>query len=165
MGQGCRLLVGIERRHEMTESIGFVAYSAEPAEIGHSIDAGVRAHNQRFGPDNLRSWRENDIAGRFLSEPILDHIRESKCLIADVSISNFNVAYEIGYAIGIGRRVFLIKSRSVLGDEDEIRHVGIFDTLGYQLYDNARDLEAYFATLRGFSPIVRPRSPDAANPL
>src|SRR5271166_4519339 len=149
----------------MTEQMGFIAYPGEPGEIGQSIEAGVHAHNQRFGPDTLRSWRENDIAGRFLSSPILDHIRESKCLIADISVSNFNVTYEIGYAIGIGRRVFLIKSRSVLGNEDEIRRVGIFDTLGYQLYDNARDLEAYFATLRDFSPIARTRSPDAGNPL
>jgi hypothetical protein len=149
----------------MAEQLGFVAYPGDPGEFGQSIDAGVHAHNQRFGFDALHSWRENDIAGRFLSSPILDHIRESKCLIADVSVSNFNVTYEIGYAIGIGRRVFLIKSRSVLGDEDEIRRVGIFDTLGYQPYDNARDLEAYFATLRDFTPIARIRSPDAANPL
>lgn len=149
----------------MSETVGFIAYPGEPSEVGHSIEAAARSHNQRFGDDRLRTWRENDIAGRFLPTPILENIQDSKCLIADVSVLNFNVTYEVGYAIGIGRRVFLIKNRSLQGDEDEIRRVGIFDTLGYQLYDNAQQLEAYLATLRDFQPLTSARSADAANPV
>lgn len=149
----------------MSETIGFIAYPGEPSEIGQSIDAAARAHNQRFGTNTLCTWRENDIAGRFLADPIFENIRDSKYLVADVSVLNFNVTYEVGYAIGLRRRVFLIKSRSLLGDEDEIRRVGIFDTLGYQQYENSRDLEAYFRTLRDFEPITWARSPDPANPV
>jgi len=147
------------------DTIGFIAYSGEPSEIGQSIEAAARAHNQRFGADTFRTWPENDISGRFLAGSILDKIQQSKCLVADVSVLNFNVTYEVGYAIGLGRRVFLIKNRSLFGDDDEIKHVGIFDTLGYQLYDNSRDLEAYFSALRDFDPIVWTRTPDPANPV
>lgn len=72
----------------MPKTIGFIAYAGDPSEIGQSIEAAARAHNQRFGPDTLCTWRENDIAGRFLAGPILDNIRDSKCLIADVSVLN-----------------------------------------------------------------------------
>ena len=79
----------------MPEAIGFIAYSGDPSEIGQSIEAAARSHNQRFGDDTLRTWRENNIAGRFLVGPIFDNIRDSKCLIADVSVLNFNVTYEV----------------------------------------------------------------------
>ena len=72
---------------------------------------------------------------------------------------------KFGYAIGLGRRVFLIKNRSLMGDDDETKRVGIFDTLGYQLYQNARGLEAYLSTLRDFEPITWAQSPDPANPV
>jgi hypothetical protein len=142
--------------------IGFIAYPGEPSEIGQSIEAAAQAYNRSVA-NALSTWRENDIAGRFLAHPILDNIRDSKCLIADVSVLNFNVTYEIGYAIGLGRRAFLIKNEGLQGNDDEIRRVGVFDTLGYQSYENSRDLEAYFRTLRDFKPITWPRSPDPTN--
>jgi hypothetical protein len=83
-------------------TIGFIAYPGEPSEIGQSIEVAAHAHNQRSGLNALCTWRENDIAGRFLAHPILDNIRDSKCLVADVSVLNFNVTYEVGYAIGLG---------------------------------------------------------------
>jgi hypothetical protein len=150
----------------MFEEWGFVAYASEPIEIGQTIEAALTAYRRRKGESaSLRSWKVNDIAGRFLAEPILDHIRASKCLIADISTLNFNVTYEIGFSIGLGRRTFLIRNRSVQADGAEMRRVGIFDTLGFQSYENASDLEAYILSMKDFSPLLPTKSPDPTNPI
>jgi hypothetical protein len=150
----------------LLRSVGFVAYASDPIEIGETIEAALSAFRRRKGHEaTFHSWKVNDIAGRFLLDPILDHIRESKCLVADISTLNFNVTYEIGYAIGLGRRTFLIRNRSLQADDTEIRRVGIFDTLGFQAYENAVDLEAYLLSLNDFSALRTTKSPDPANPV
>ena len=74
----------------MSEEWGFVAYASEPSEISQTIEAALSAYRRRKGESaSLQSWQVNDIAGRFLTEPILDHIRASTCLIADISALNF----------------------------------------------------------------------------
>ena len=61
-------------------------------------------------------------------------------LIADVTSLNFNVTYEIGYAIGISKRAFLIKHSGMEDQADLVRRVGIFDTLGYESYEDSDKL-------------------------
>jgi hypothetical protein len=81
-------------------SIGFIAYASVLDMVGDTIEAALEIYAGRQGRDRISSWRENDIAGRFVIDPILENIAASKCLIADISILNFNVTYEVGYAIG-----------------------------------------------------------------
>jgi hypothetical protein len=137
----------------MPPSIGFVAYGSSLEPIGQTIDAALQIYADRQGRDRFASWRENDIAGRFLVDPILENIAASQCLVADISAPNFNVTYEVGYAIGVGKRVILTKNRSVVSDETQIQRVGIFDTLGYLTYENAEQFYRILAGLRDFSPL------------
>lgn len=115
----------------MPPTIRFVAYASAPEMVGQTISAALEIYADRQGRDRFVSWPENDIAGRFIVNPILDNIAASQCLVADVSTLNFNVTYEVGYAIGRGKRVVLTKNRSIASDETELKRVGIFDTLGY----------------------------------
>ena len=62
--------------------------------------------------------------------PIFEGIGKSDLLIADVTTLNFNVTYEIGFAIGSRKRVYLIKHSGITSDDEAVRRVGIFDTLG-----------------------------------
>jgi hypothetical protein len=77
----------------------------------------------------LNPWEQSDIAGRPLMAPIFEGIATSSLLIADVTVLNFNVAYEVGYAIGTAKRAYLIRHTGIDADENVIRRVGIFDTL------------------------------------
>lgn len=85
-------------------------------------------------------WEQNDIAGRPLVAPIFEGISQNDFLIADITFLNFNVTYEIGYAIGVAKRVFLIKHAEIKAEPDESRKVGIFDTLGYETYRDSAQL-------------------------
>lgn len=137
----------------MSPSIGFVAYASKPEMVGQTIEAALRIYETRHNGNSFASWQENDIAGRFLVDPILEHIDASQCLVADVTVLNFNVTYEIGYAIGAGKRVILVRNRSIESNEGEIKQVGIYDTLGYQTYANAEDLYQILASLKDFAPL------------
>jgi len=133
--------------------------------VGQTIEAALTTYSGRQERDRFASWRENDVAGRFIVDPILDQIAACQCLVADISTLNFNVAYEIGYAIGRGRRVILIRNKSIASDETELKRVGIFDTLGYRSYENAEELYRLLATLKDFTPLSIAISPNTGAPV
>lgn len=117
----------------------FVAYPSTPKEIGQCINR-VAERMRTSGRLVMSTWEQNDIAGRPLVAPIFEGIGGAALLIADVTTLNFNVTYEIGYAIGTAKRAFLIRHSGVNVSQEEIRKVGIFDTLGYEQYRDSDEL-------------------------
>ena len=148
-----------------TPEIGFVAYPSMPVLVGQTIEAGIARYARQYGAGRFSSWLENDIAGRFLAEPILEKISATKCLVADVSNLNFNVSYEVGYAIAQRKRVVLVRNRSLASDDTEIRKVGIFDTLGYESYENGDQLSAILESITSFDSLVLPAKVDTSAPV
>lgn len=138
----------------MTPLTGFVAFPSLPAAIGNVIASTLdllKADQQRI---HLDSWKENDIVGRFIVDPILNNISGSDTLVADITKLNFNVVFEIGYAIGRNKRVFLIKNSALVGDDTIIREVGIFDTLGYKSYENSSGLAELIRGIVNLDPLT-----------
>jgi hypothetical protein len=118
---------------------GFFAYAGNPPEIGATIEAAVSKVNQS-SDTTVTSWKSLDIPGHFISEEVLSNIDEADYLVADISILNFNVTYEIAYAIGRNKRVLIVKNSSIAESDLTINTVGIFDTLGFQTYQNLSKL-------------------------
>lgn len=132
----------------------FVAYPSHPPEIGATIRSALDILKVERTGIAFKGWEENDIAGRFIAEPILGEISQCDLLSADVTRLNFNVTYEIGFAIGKQRRIFLLKNGSLLADDALIREVGIFDTLGYESYTTARRLVSLVTGIKDLSPLL-----------
>ena len=132
---------------------GLVAYPSTPSEIGSTISEAVKTLQDNPAFQEVSTWEENDIAGRCLINPILKKIEEGNVLIADITRLNFNVVYEIGYAIGKKKRVVLIKNVSLTSDDSLIREIGIFDTLGYQAYQNSLSLAELLAKIEDLTPM------------
>lgn len=148
--------------------IGFVAYASQPAWVGDTIEAGLERLAQQIGPGKYGSWAENDIAGRFLADPILERIEGAQCLVADISSLNFNVTYEVGYAIAKGKRVVLVRNRAHTGDEvakADLRRVGIFDTLGFREYENGDEFAAILREIKDFDGLPIPTVVDTTTPV
>ena len=78
----------------------------------------------------LVPWEANDVAGYCLTDPVLERIGSADIILADITRLNFNVTYEIGYAIGKQKRVYLVRNKALTPDDKLVREVGIFDTLG-----------------------------------
>ena len=69
---------------------------------------------------------------------------DAQGLVADITIVNDNVTYEIGYAIGAGKDIRIIRNAAV--DLSEVKQIGLFDTL---LRDEFRTRTELESILRG----------------
>ena len=118
----------------------FIAYPAFPFVIGSTIEESVKKLTKFFEKRAVRTWKELDIAGHFIAQEVVGGISASDILVADISVLNFNVTYEVGFAIGQSKRVVLIKQAQIDEGEKEIKQLGIFDTVGWLSYENSDDL-------------------------
>ena len=149
----------------MKETTGFFAYPSLPKSIGETISRSVNILRDRFGITSFQPWEEVDVAGRFIVDEILNTIDSKDSFIADVTILNFNVTYEIGYAIGRGKRLLLTRNPAISNDDVDRRTLGIYDTLGYQLYENAEQLASLLKGIADLKPLSIPAGINARAPI
>ncbi len=138
----------------MIRLAGLIAYPATPSVIGSTIRGALDQLRSEQATAGLSTWEENDIAGRFLVGPVLSKIDEGNVLVADITHLNFNVVYEIGYAIGRRKRAVLIRNSAVVGSDALVREIGIFDTLGYDTYANSAELARILLGITDLSPLA-----------
>ena len=144
----------------------FIAYPYSPPQVREAINATVKRAWQLKPSLTLKPWQANDVPGRCLVDPILEELSNCDFLIADVSFLNFNVVYEIAYAIGRQKRVFLIRNQTIVNDDRLIREVGIFDTIGYVAYQNSDDLSELITSWSDFKPLpLKQTSPNKRAPV
>jgi hypothetical protein len=123
-----------------------------PPILGETIQAAVLEFHQRVPHVKIATWRASEIAGQFVGDKILDDIATSEALVADVTRLNFNVTYEIGFAIGTRKRLLLIKNSALEPDADE-SDLGIFDTIGHVTYQNSGELVEILKTAESIRPL------------
>ncbi|MDZ4855073.1 MAG: hypothetical protein SGJ26_09510 [Nitrospirota bacterium] len=132
---------------------GFVAFPSAPREVGATVRGAVELLQTRHSLGSIRSWEQNDVAGKFVTDPIFKAIRRADFLVADVTRLNFNVTYEVGFAIGCARRVLLVRNVALANDEDLIREIGLYDTLGWKDYRTSNELAEFILTITDFEPL------------
>lgn len=128
----------------------FIAYASEPENIGATIEVAATYFHARPQTLSPVTWKESPVAGRFVATEVREQITSGAFFIAEVSVPNFNVTYEIGYAIGKGKPILLLRNPAVVEPKDtSFATLGIFDTLGYQTYENSQGL---ITLLETFTP-------------
>ena len=137
----------------MANETGFYAYPSVPADIGECIETAVSQVNKSSSLLDIQTWKQIDIVGHFISGEVISGIENSDFLIADITELNFNVTYEIGFAIGKGKRVLLTKNKSINSKNIKIEDVGIFDTLGYKDYQNSQELQSFILDVAKKEPL------------
>jgi len=138
----------------MANSNVFVVFPAEPMHIGDTIAKAISyAKSQQGG---ISSWRSLDVPGRFIVDGVLDEIDSCNFLVADITRLNFNVLFEIGYAIGRQKRVVLVLDESYNPDKKEITSLGILDTIGHQPYQNSNELASLMLAIKDTKPLHFP---------
>lgn len=143
----------------------FFAYPGEPNTLGVTIERACSDVRARTGTKAIMTWRDMDVCGSFIANQVLSDIDSHQVLIADISRLNFNVLYEIGYAVGKGKPVCIVKNNSVRLEEISIADLGIFDTLGYQTYTNSEELVKLVIEERDLVPIDIPVGRNSRQPL
>jgi hypothetical protein len=131
----------------------FFAYSASPRLIGEVIEAAARALEVRPGPILVATWRQTDVAGKFVADQVVRKISDATHFAADVTVLNFNVTYEVGFAIGAGKAIRLIRHAAVDVAKSELSELGVFDSIGYSSYENSHDLAEVLRQLPAAEPL------------
>ncbi|WP_206484067.1 hypothetical protein [Thalassotalea sp. G2M2-11] len=142
---------------------GFYVFPVQPFPIGQTIESALAKLNR--SKVNIQSWTEMDIVGSFIASEVLQSIDESDFVVADISVLNFNVTYEAGFAIGKGKKLLLTKNKSIREQSPSIREVGIFDTLGYREYQNSDELAAFLNQHDSFKCINVPNKINTKSPV
>ncbi|MDP1770969.1 MAG: hypothetical protein Q8L15_01700 [Methylobacter sp.] len=132
---------------------GFFAYPSNPTEIGNVIEMARNEVTRVENGNVISTWKALDVVGHFISEAVLSGIDDNDFLLADISKLNFNVTYEIGYAIGKAKRVLLTKNKSLVTGGPTIQDVGIFDTLGFSEYVNSKELAGFISKAGKLNPL------------
>jgi hypothetical protein len=143
----------------------FFAYASAFREVGDAIQGAQKLLSGTRRNLAIHLWKENDISGRALTDPIFEEIAAANVLIADITTMNFNVTFEIGYAIGLGKRVHLVRNANFRRDTELNDKIGIFDTLGFDTYDDQESLAAILAEASADNPIPIRGTPNRAAPI
>lgn len=141
----------------------FCAYTATAPSVGDMFQA--LANDFRKTPKEIKIWPENDVVGRPLIEPILENIDASEFVVVDITKVNFNVAFEAGYAIAKKKRLQLVLNSGVVNDSRQLAIIGIYDTLGYQKYENSQELSRLINNFDTTEPLIVEYPKDTKNPI
>ncbi len=125
----------------MSGTAAFFAYPSSPAEIGTTIISAVEKRDRKNPPTIITVWPKISNVGLRLDDQIRDRITSAACLIADITVPNFNVFYEIGFAIGRGRPIVPTLNETLRDAKKELIQLGLFDIIGYLSYSNSDELE------------------------
>jgi hypothetical protein len=140
------------------------AYPNAPVSIGSCIRSAVEKLNAS-GDWDITTWEQVPNWGRPLVEPILTGILEKDCLVADITRLNFNVTFEMGYAIGARRRLLPVINRGLENDTKRFQSIGIYDSLGYKMYENSDELAQLLTRETSAEPISITSFRDTTAPL
>ncbi|MGF1641621.1 MAG: P-loop ATPase, Sll1717 family [Rhodospirillales bacterium] len=132
----------------------FFAYPARSDELVQTINTAIEKQNRLSSKAVLTPWQANDVTGIQITTPIFEKISSSLYVAADITFLNENVSFEIGYAIGKGKRCLLFRNSAIDGDRDLAAKVGIFDTLGYEEYSNSDELAQRLTAREDFKPLL-----------
>ena len=140
----------------MSKETVFIGYPSEPSTLGNTIEEAAKTLRTHTSARIFETWRQLDIPGRFIIDGILGRIEAAAFVVMDITRLNFNATFEVGYSIGCGKRVFLTLNSALTPQTKEISRLGIFDTLGYQIYVNSKELANHLNRVHSLEPAYFP---------
>jgi hypothetical protein len=121
----------------------FLGYSSTPELARESLQRAAQLITQ-LGV-TAQTWEDQAIGGRLVISTVLTAIDDSDVSIFDVSTLNPNVLYELGYAIGRARRVWLLIDSS---DQEAIarwERFRLLSAVGYRGWTSSEGIRNSYA--------------------
>jgi hypothetical protein len=124
----------------VSRSHGLFLFPSDPPIIANTIESAVQELCRVAGYKRWTSWKHLGITGQIIFCEICKALRFTELVVADVTTLNFNLLFEIGYALGLGLPVVPIRDTSIIRDKKIFDELGLLDTLGYLDFQNSSDL-------------------------
>jgi hypothetical protein len=115
-------------------------YPSEPKVIANTIEEAVKQLQTVDGNREWVSWKNLSNLGQIIFCRICKALRFTDLVVADVTTLNFNLLFEIGYAVGLGKSVLPIRDATYQIDKKSFAELGLLDTLGYLDFQNSQTL-------------------------
>lgn len=119
---------------------GFFAYPTNPTHCGEFIEKAIQAINGKYKDINLSSWKNLTVGGDLIISNILKEINNSDFFCADITHLNENVLFELGFAIGKRKPVWIIQDVSITAGYAKFKELGFLTTVGYVNYTSSSDI-------------------------
>src|SRR5438270_1229034 len=129
--------------------VGFFAYPSLPKSVPDSV-AIARTEINKLGIVDLRIWEDLHIGGKWIVDEICSAIDEADFVCADLTSYNANVMFEIGYAIGKSKRVWLAIDDSYTDTKVAEKQMEFLTPVGARRYRNSRTLMDAFLSDQPF---------------
>ena len=105
-----------------------------------TIEAAVAVLNRSGGAGGWVTWRSFQTTGQIIFCSICKAMRFADYVVADVTTLNFNLLFEIGFALGLNLPVIPVRDTTFIRDKNEFDELGLLDTIGYLDFQNADGL-------------------------
>lgn len=122
---------------------GFYAYSSRPTFIKDVVEDAVKEINAG-GTCQLMTWRDMTVTGKFIINEIITDINSCDFFCADLTGMNDNVLFEIGYAIGIGKPIWLSLDTTHTESKRRFNELNFFTDIGYCQHTNSNNIISGF---------------------
>ena len=143
----------------LVELQGFFLYPKEPRVISQTMAEAVKYLQNHTSEKTYKSWECLNVGGQIIFCEICKAINSSGVAISDITTLNFNVMFELGYALGLGKAVLPVRDTSYVRDGKLFDELGIFDSLGYEDFRNSIDLVKLTSTKPFKFPFKGPLPP------
>lgn len=127
---------------------GFFAYGSSPTSSGECIEEAIKGINFSGHLVDLQSWKRLKIGGNIIIHEILKKITDCDFFCADLTGMNDNVLFEIGFAIGKRKPIWLINDTSIISSFNRYKELNFLTSIGYAPYTNSEDIVSTFLTER-----------------
>jgi hypothetical protein len=125
---------------DQKSSDGLLLYPSEPELFASSIETCIPKLKAMTQGTQWLSWKDLGVSGQIIFCKICKAMRFTNLVVADVTTLNFNLLFEIGFALGLGQLVLPIRDASYTQDSKLFDELGILDTLGYIDFQNSDSL-------------------------
>lgn len=115
-------------------------YPSDPPLIAATIEAAVEELKRREPTSSWQTWRDLKIHGQIIFCTVCKAMRFADHVIADVTTLNFNLLFEIGFALGLGVPTIPIRDTTFVRDKTAFDKLGLLDTVGYVDFQNSSQL-------------------------
>lgn len=137
----------------------FFAYPSQPPEVEEILDNAIHRTALEYQASlRVLGWKDLEIEGNIIFCQICQAIRQCKCIVADITHLNFNVLFEIGFAIGCGKRVWPLVKASEQAKHTHAR-LQTLTTIGYSTYRNSKDITTKLIKKQAWTKTTQLRAP------
>jgi uncharacterized protein with HEPN domain len=130
-----------------TKNLGkiFFAYQSK-VKSGDStnIDA-IRVFSQ--SRNDVKTWESMRANGKLLNRSILEAISRAEIFACDMTYINFNVYFELGYAIGKQKILLLLINESIKNAKNNFLSFTEFRNIGYSQFKNSEDIRVAYESI------------------